>query len=52
MLIFFSPDRNENPAVKKVVVAVLVERPAEARASALQQLLLERGVVMESWIGF
>ena len=30
MLIFFSPDRNENPAVKKDVVPVLAERPEEA----------------------
>ena len=52
MLIFFSPDRNENPAVKKGIVAVVAERPEEAPASALQQLLYERGVAMECWISF
>jgi hypothetical protein len=41
----------ETPQRKKVVVPVLAERPEEAPASALEQLLFERGVVMESWIG-
>ena len=48
---FFSPDRNENPAVKKAVGPAVVERLEEARASALEQLFFERGVAMESWIG-
>ncbi|MFM2368381.1 MAG: hypothetical protein RL619_681 [Bacteroidota bacterium] len=52
MLIFFSPDRNENPAVKKDVVPVLAERPEEAPVGALEQLLFERGVAMESWISY
>jgi len=50
--LLFSPDRNGNPAVKKVVVPLLAERPKEARASALEQRLFERGVTMESWIGY
>jgi hypothetical protein len=31
---------------------VVAERPKEATASALEQLLFERGVAMESWIGY
>jgi hypothetical protein len=41
----------ETPQRKKVVVFVVAERLKEARASALKQLLFERGVAMESWIG-
>jgi hypothetical protein len=35
-----------------VVVPVVAERPKEAPASTLEQLLFERGVAMESWIGY
>jgi hypothetical protein len=41
----------ETPQRKKVVISVVAERLKEARASALKQLLFERGVAMESWIG-
>ncbi|WP_264565345.1 hypothetical protein [Flavobacterium sp. N3904] len=42
----------ETPQRKKVVVPGLAERPTEAPASALEQLLFEGGVAMESWIGY
>ncbi|WP_262897584.1 hypothetical protein [Flavobacterium flabelliforme] len=36
----------------KDIVAVVAERPKEAPASTLQQLLCERGVAMACWISF